>query len=394
MASGVRFLTAGESHGKAIVVIVEGLPAGIPVDQDELNRRMARRQGGYGRGGRMNIERDRAEVLSGVRHGRTLGSPIALLVANRDWENWREEMSSSPVEGFAHKSVTAPRPGHADLAGGMKYGTKDFRNIIERASARETAGRVAAGALAASFLDRMGVAVDGLVESVGGRAAEVPSVIDEVVLSAVEASPFRSPDPRADEGFRGDVDGARERGDTLGGVFLIVARGVVPGIGSHVQWDRRLDGRLAAALMSIPGVKGVEVGIGFGGSALGGHRVHDEIITAPPGASLPWRFVRRSNNAGGIEGGMSNGEDILVRSAMKPIPTTRVPLKTVDVVSGEVCDAHHERSDVTAVPAAAVVGEAMVALVLADGYLEKFGGDTVEEAWDALECYRARLASY
>ena len=369
----LRFLTAGESHGQMLVVIVEGLPADLPLVAEDVDRDLARRQLGYGRGGRMRIEHDHAQIIAGVRHGRTLGSPVALLVPNRDWPNWQERMAVAP--GPAIEPVTRVRPGHADLAGALKYGQRDVRNVLERASARETAARVAAGAIARCLLGQAGVDVRSYTVAIGGQTARTQPR-SKADWEHVEGSPLRCPDAEAEKGMIAAIDAAREAGDTLGGVFAVEATGVPIGLGSYVHWDRRLDGRLAQALMSIPSVKGVEVGAGFAAAALAGSRVHD-VFRSPTDKARPW--ARQSNNAGGLEGGVSNGEAIVLHAACKPIPTLGNPLPSLDLVSGQPVAAHHERSDVCVVPAAGVVGEAMVCLVLADALLEKFGGDNLAE---------------
>lgn len=376
-----RYLTAGESHGKALTVIIEGMPAGLPLDEGYIARDLARRQGGYGRGGRMAIEHDQAEILSGVRHGLTLGSPISFLLHNRDWENWREIMGISPPAQEV-KPVTRLRPGHADLAGAIKYSQSDVRNILERASARETAARVAVGAVARRFLQEFGIEIHSHTLAIGGKWA---GAADEIDWEAVEASPVRCADKEAERLMMAVIDEAKAAGDTVGGVFEVIATGVPIGLGSHVHWDRRLDGRIAQAVMSINAVKGVEIGSGFAATGLWGSRVHDVIQPHAPGERR-WRHA--TNRAGGIEGGMSNGEPVIVRGAVKPIPTLSKPLPSVDLATGEVVQAHFERSDVCVVPAAGVVGEAMVASVLAQAMLEKFGGDSVKET---LRNYRACL---
>ncbi len=387
--SRLRFLTAGESHGQALTVIIEGLPARLPLTADFIDARLASRQQGYGRGGRMDIERDRVTILAGVRHGRTLGSPLALLVANRDWPNWRAVMATEgPPPQTDGRQVTAARPGHADLAGGMKYDTHDLRDILERASARETAARVAGGAVFQALLGQVRIGVLGFVRDIGGVTAAPPMPLSR---EQVEASSFRCPDPQAEERYRELVDEVRAAGDTLGGIIEIHGEGIFPGLGSHVHWDRRLDARCAAALMSIPGIKGVSIGEGFAAARLRGTVCHDEIV---PDAASAWRYRRVTNRAGGVEGGMSNGEPLVLQAAMKPIPTTGRPLRTVDVGSRDPVDSHHERSDICAVPAASVVGEAMIAFVLAEACLEQFGGDTLEDFLAAVERYRARLMAY
>jgi len=377
----LRYLTAGESHGKALTAIIEGLPAGLELDVQRINEKLRRRQGGYGRGGRMDIESDHVEFIAGLRGAVTLGSPLALVISNRDWEHWQETMHPLQRQNEVKRAVTGPRPGHADLAGGIKYRHKDLRNVLERASARETAARVAVGAVAQELLGAFGIKVQGQVVAVGSVKVEAPvGIVDAGLLYG---SPFYCPDPQAAEGMKALIDEARRRGDTLGGVFQVVAEGVPPGLGSHVHWDRRLDGRLAQAVMSIPAVKGVEIGLGFASAVLPGSQAHDAIdYLAGRG------FCRRTNRAGGLEGGITNGENLVIRGAMKPIPTLLSPLDSVDVASKERTRAAVERSDVCAVPAAAVVAEAAVAWVLAAALLEKFGGDHLEET---LQNYRNYL---
>jgi chorismate synthase len=373
----LRFLTAGESHGPCLTAIVEGLPAGLAVDLAAINRDLARRQGGYGRGGRMKIERDRVEILGGVIAGRTTGAPVALHIENRDWANWRDRWaagdgSTELAEVLPRLSV--PRPGHADYAGMVKYGLDDARPVLERASARETAARVAVGALAKLLLAAFDVAVGSAVAEIGGVVATVPDLPPEELWALAEASDVRCPDGEAAGRMREAIDAARQAGDSLGGVFVVVATGVPVGLGSHVHWDRRLDARLAAAVMSIPAVKGVEVGPAFENARHPGTQVHDELHPDGQGG-----VMRLTNRAGGIEGGMTNGAPVVVRAAMKPIPTTVTPLRSVDLATGEPAATQYQRSDVCAVPAAAVVGEAMVAWVLADALVEKLGGDSVAE---------------
>jgi chorismate synthase len=372
---GLRFLTAGESHGPALVAIIEGVPAGMGLAAGQINEQLCRRQQGYGRGGRMRIESDQVEILSGVRFGRTLGSPIALLVRNRDWENWAEIMRAEGAPPADVTEVHVPRPGHADLAGAVKYGHRDLRNVLERASARETAARVAVGAVARVLLAEFGVTLLSHVLQVGGVVAQPAGLSLEQLRERAEASDFRCADPEAEAAMKRAVDAAAAEGDTLGGVFEVVALGTPIGLGSHVHWDRRLDAKLAAAMMSIPAVKGVEIGPGFANAGARGSEVHDEIL---PGAEPPG-WSRPTNRAGGIEGGISNGEPILVRGAMKPIPTLTQPLRSFDARTGAPAPAHAERSDVCAVPAAAVVGEAVVAWELGAALLEKVGGDSLGE---------------
>ncbi len=383
----LRFTTAGESHGKAFVTIVEGLPAGLPVAAEAVDRDLARRMQGYGRGARMKIERDRIDWLSGVRAGETLGSPVAMLIANRDWANWEDVMAHEAAEPgeLRRRRVSRPRPGHADLAGVLKYDRIDARDILERASARETAARVAAGALAKRLLDEFGIEIGSHVVSLGGVLAARPAQLPAPLNDAADRSEVRVLDPSVEPEIVRRIDEAKKAGDTLGGEVEVVARGVVVGLGSHVSWDRKLDGRLAGLLMSIPAVKGVEIGMGFAAARRPGSEVHDPINRAEP-ASLPpvagdrrGGFRRSSNNAGGLEGGITTGEPVVVRVAMKPISTLMAPLPTVDLSSGAPANAQSERSDVTAVPALGVIAEAMVALALADAMLEKFGGDSLGE---------------
>ncbi len=369
MTAKLRFLTAGESHGPCLVAIVDGLPAGLPIDAAAIDRELSRRQGGYGRGGRMRIERDRVEVLSGVIAGVTIGAPVAVRIENRDWENWRERWAARDLP-----KLTVPRPGHADYAGMIKYGLDDARPILERASARETAARVAVGALAKQLLAEFGIAVGSYVTAIGAVTAVVPELPAEELWKRAEGSDVRCPDADAAARMRAAIDAAREAGDTLGGVFTVVATGVPIGLGSHAQWDRRLDARLAAALVSIPAVKGAEIGDAFENAGRRGREVHDELFPDGTGG-----VHRTTNRAGGIEGGMSNGAPIVVRAAVKPIPTTLSPLRSVDLATGAAASTEYQRSDVCVVPAAAVVGEEMVAFVLADALLEKFGGDSLAE---------------
>jgi chorismate synthase len=387
-----RFTTAGESHGRVLVALVEGLPAGLAVDVDKLNRELERRQWGYGRGGRMKIERDRADILSGVRHGRTLGSPIALLIENRDWPNWQEVMATTPREVPEEKSrrVKRPRPGHADLAGGLKYDARDLRDILERASARETAARVACGALARQLLAEFGVRIASHVVQLGGLPSEPLAVAWEEIQAIPEDAPLRCADPEVQAAMVALVDEKRRAGDTLGGVFEVVARGVVAGLGSHTAWDAKLDGRLAQALMSVPAVKAVSIGAGVEAASLPGSEVHDEI--GYDGEQR--RFTRPTNRAGGLEGGITNGEELRVRGFLKPIATLRRALSSVDIETKEEERAAFERSDVTAVPAAGVIGEAMVALVLASAMREKFGGDSLEEMRRNYEGYVEQLRRF
>ena len=372
-----RFLTGGESHGKGLVAIAEGMVADLRLEERYINRELKRRQRGYGRGPRMKIEDDKVEIIAGVRYGLTTGSPIALFITNRDWQNWQEQLSVWPVDKEA-EPVTCPRPGHADLAGVTKYGLRDIRAIIERASARETAARVAVGAIARRLLEELGIAIHSYTVSIGQHRWE-PKETGRIDWREVEASPVRCGSARLKKAMMRGIDQAKADGDTLGGVFEVIAMGVPVGLGSHVSWDRRLDGRIARAIMSINAVKGVEIGAGFALTGFKGSQAHDVIEPTVHGETetLPWRHA--TNRAGGIEGGMSNGEDIIVRAAVKPIATLASPLSSVELRTGKAAKAHYERSDICVVPAAGVVGEAMLAIVLADACLEKFGGDNLRE---------------
>jgi chorismate synthase len=386
-ASGMlRFLTAGESHGQALVVIVDGLPAGLRVDFDAIARDLRRRQGGYGRGRRMAIESDTAEVLSGVRKGETLGGPVAMLIRNRDWSNWQNTMyvgAEPPPEatGPRRAPFTRPRPGHADLSGGIKYDREDMRDILERASARETTARVAAGALARQLLAHANIQVASHVWALGALRLPDPLAVTFDEVAALPAdSPLRCVDAALEARMVAEIDRAREAGDTYGGAFEVIARGVPIGLGSHVQWDRKLDGRLAQAMMSVPAIKAVGIGMGPVVADLPGSKVHDEIVLPQPGApARDLGIVRPTNHAGGLEGGITNGEDVRVSGFLKPISTLMKPLRSVDLATMQESPATIERSDVCAITAAGVIGEAVVALVLADAFLEKFGGDSVAE---------------
>jgi chorismate synthase len=400
----LRFVTAGESHGKALAVIVEGLPAGLPVTAEWVDRDLARRMQGYGRGARMKIERDRIEWIAGVRAGETLGSPVAMLIHNRDWTNWQEIMAAEgPAGEPRRRRVTRPRPGHVDLSGVLKYDRVDARDVLERASARETAARVAAGALARRLLDEFGVEVGSHVVSMGGIEARAPADLPVPLNDAADRSEVRVLDPAAAAAIIARVDRARNDGDTLGGEVEVVARGVVAGLGSHVSWDRKLDGRLAGILMSIPAVKGVEIGLGFVAARRPGSQVHDPIeaghlpggtVGAPPvQGDARAGFRRPTNNAGGLEAGITTGEPVVVRVAMKPIATLMSPLPTVDLATGAPAQAQSERSDVTAVPAVGVIAEALVAFVLADAMAEKFGGDSLGEMRRNYQGYVAALGA-
>ncbi|MBX5466518.1 MAG: chorismate synthase [Firmicutes bacterium] len=381
-----RWLTAGESHGPGLVGIVEGVPAGVPLTRETIDRDLARRQKGYGRGGRMSIERDAVQIWGGVRHGRTLGSPVALVVPNRDFENWRESMSPDP--GQPDRVVTRPRPGHADLVGGIKYRHRDLRNVLERASARETTMRVALGAVARAFLEAVGIRVTGHVLRIGDVAVAEREWSWEA-LQRAEDSPVRVADPSVEAEMMARIDQAKADGDTLGGVFEVVAFGLPVGLGSYVHWDRRLEGQLAQALISIPAMKAVEVGTGFAQAEKPGSAVHDPIRWTQ---AHGWE--RASNRAGGIEGGITTGMPLRVRVAMKPLSTLMSPLGSVDIESKEPFLAQVERSDVTAVPAASVVGEAMVLHVLADAVLEKFGGDSLEEVAQRMHQWEQYVRTY
>jgi len=376
MAEIFRFLTAGESHGEALTAVIDGVPAGLPLTEADIDVDLARRQRGYGRGGRMKIERDRVHIVSGLRWGQTLGSPLTLQIANRDWENWKATMSVGPPEaGAAHKEVTRPRPGHADLAGAMKYGHRDIRNVLERSSARETTARVAVAGVAKRLLAEFGITILSHVTEIGGVRTSLDFEMpwDEVKQCA-EASEVRCAHAETEAAIIAAIDDAKTKGDTLGGVFEVVALGCPVGLGSYVQWDRRLDGRLAQAFSAIQAIKGVELGLGFEAARRPGSAVHDEILFDADSG-----FRRSSNNAGGLEGGVTNGQPVIVRAAMKPLSTLRTPLKSVDLATKEAVEAVVERSDVCAVPAAGIVGEAMMAIVLANALLEKFGGDSIAE---------------
>ena len=390
----LRFTTAGESHGPALVSILEGLPAGVPWLAADVDTDLARRQQGYGRGRRMQIETDRIEFLSGVRAGETLGSPISMLIRNSDWKNWLEIMDPAPRDGDADgprkRQVTRVRPGHADLTGLLKYDRTDARDILERASARETTARVASGAVCRVLLRELGIRVGSHLVHLGGVDAPRPSVMPADINAASDASPLRTLDAAAESEMIARIDAAKKDGNTLGGICEVVVTGLPVGLGSHVSWDRRLDGRLGQAMLSIPAVKGVEIGLGFETARRTGAEVHDE-IEAAPGNTRKGHVRRTTNRAGGTEGGMTTGEELVIRVAMKPISTLMRPLGTVDVATGQAATAVAERSDVTAVPAMGVIAEAMAAFVLADALLEKFGGDSLGEVRRNLDAYLARL---
>lgn len=390
-----HFHTAGESHGRGLITLVEGVPAGLPLHAErDIDPELRRRQGGYGRGGRMLIEQDRAEFLSGVRLGETLGSPISLAIWNRDWENWQQVMSPAPLaapDDVAAKAVHLPRPGHADLVGVLKYDRSDARDILERASARETTARVAAGAIAKRLLGECGISVASHVVMLGGIDATLPSELPADLNAAVDGSPVRTLDPDAERRMIEAIDAAKAAGDTLGGSFEVVVQGLPVGLGSHVSWDRKLDGRIAQALMSIQAMKGVEFGMGFDAARRPGSLVHD-VIESDLNATRGGGYKRASNRAGGIEGGMTTGGPLIARVAMKPLSTLMRPMQTVNLQTGEPGAAVTERSDVVALAAAAVVGEAMVAIVIADALLEKFGGDSMSELRRNLDGYLHHLS--
>lgn len=401
----LRFTTAGESHGQALVGILEGIPAGMALLAEHIDEQLARRQQGYGRGRRMQIEQDAVELLSGVRAGETIGSPIAMLIRNRDWKNWQETMDpapragdvalsegegSAPAKGLRKRAVTRVRPGHADLTGLLKYDRDDARDILERASARETTARVAVGAICRRLLSEFGVHIGSHVVQLGDIAASRPEPFPDDVNSAADKSQLRTLDADAERRMIERIDQVKAEGNTLGGVCEVVARGLCVGLGSHTSWDRKLDGRIGRAMMSIPAVKGVEIGMGFAASRATGAQVHDEIEPAAKNA-LAGGVRRRTNRAGGLEGGMTTGEPVVVRVAMKPISTLMKPLATVDVATGERAEATAERSDVTAVPAMGVIAEAMLAIVLADAMLEKFGGDSLRETRHNYDGYLSQL---
>lgn len=375
----LRFLTAGESHGKALTAIIEGLPAGVPISEDFINLQLKRRQGGYGRGNRMKIEKDKVQFLSGLRNGQTLGTPITLQIENKDWDNWKDIMQAEPGANINENRVTTPRPGHADLAGTIKYGYDDIRNTLERASARETAIRVAVGALMQEFLKNFNIKVWGHVQNIGDVVARADYT---KLTEELYETPLYCTDDEATGRMMKLIDKAKAEGDSLGGTVEVVVFNVPLGLGSHVHWDRRLDGRLAQALMSIPGIKGVEIGLGFSASRMPGSKVHDEISF-----SVERGFYHSSNNSGGIEGGISNGEPLVLRAAMKPIPTLYQPLKSVDIITKEKYLASIQRSDTCAVPAACIVAAAVTAFEVAQSFLEKFSGDSLREIKNSFEGY-------
>jgi len=381
-----RFTTAGESHGPGLVAIVEGMPAGLELDREALDRDMARRQLGHGRGGRMKIETDTVEVRSGVRHGRTLGSPIALLVANRDYANWEERMNPWPVEGFSPDEVHLPRPGHADLVGAQKYGHTDIRNILERASARETAARVAAGTIARAFLAKLGVVIHSHVLQIASVKVAERTDLKPEDFAGIDDDPVRCLDPEASKAMVAEINRLRKANESLGGTFEVLTFGLVPGIGSHISWEDRLDGRLAGAVASIQSIKGVAIGEAWDVAGRPGSEAHDEIFWSEKDG-----YFRETNHAGGLEGGMTNGQPLSVRAAVKPISTLTKPLRSVDTETKQPAQALRERTDSSVVPAAAVVAEAMVALTLARAYREKFGGDHIDDVVEAIDAYKQRI---
>jgi chorismate synthase len=397
----LRYFTAGESHGPCLTVIIDGVPAGFPVDLSKVNHDLWRRQQGYGRGGRMLIEKDEVQVRSGIRWGETLGSPVALGIENRDWKNWTKKMSPAPEDRDDKIAVTKPRPGHADLAGVLKYDRSDVRDILERASARDTVSRTAVGSFCKQLLAPFGIRVMGYIRSIGNVTADLDGLSYEEAFFRSEESAVRTADSEAEAEMIALIEECKKEGNTLGGIFEVVALGLPPGLGAHTQWDRKLDGRLAQALMSIQAIKGVEIGLGFEMARRRGSEVHDEIffdpnrmVTEGTPRIVPTGFYRGSNNSGGTEGGMTNGAPLVVRVAMKPISTLMSPLQSVELRSKQSADASVERSDVCAAPAAAVVGESVVAFELADAFFEKFGGDSLREIKHNYEGYLEQIKSY
>lgn len=397
----LRYFTAGESHGPCLTMIIDGVPAGFPVDIGRINHDLWRRQQGYGRGGRMLIEKDEVQIRAGVRWGETLGSPVALGIENRDWKNWTKKMSAAPEDRDEKIAVTKPRPGHADLTGIFKYRHSDIRNVLERASARDTVSRTAVGSFCKQLLAPFGIRVMGYLRSLGNIGTKTDGLSYEEVYARAEESPVRVADKEAEEKIIALIEDCKKKGDTLGGIFEVVALGLPPGLGTHTQWDRKLDGRLARALMSIQAMKGVEIGLGFEMARRRGSEVHDEIFFDPAKMVsegtpriVPTGFYRGSNNSGGTEGGMTNGAPLVARVAMKPISTLMSPLQSVDLRSKQPADASVERSDVCAAPAAAVVGEAVVAFELANAFLEKFGGDSLHEIKRNYEGYLEQIKNF
>jgi chorismate synthase len=397
----LRYFTAGESHGPCLTMIIDGVPAGFSVDPEKINHDLWRRQQGYGRGGRMLIERDEVQIRSGVRWGETLGSPVSFGIENRDWKNWTKKMSAAPEDRDDKIAVTKPRPGHADLNGVLKYDRSDIRDILERASARDTVSRTAVGSFAKQLLSPFGIRVMAYIRSIGNITSNLDGLSFEETYARAEDSPVRTADSAAEEKMIGLIEECKKEGNTLGGIFEVVALGLPPGLGTHTQWDRKLDGRLAQALMSIQAIKGVEIGLGFEMARRRGSQVHDEIFFDPAKMVsegtpriVPTGFYRGSNNSGGTEGGMSNGAPLVVRVAMKPISTLMTPLQSVDLRSKQQTDASVERSDVCAAPAAAVVGESVVAFELANAFLEKFGGDSLREIRRNYENYLEQIKNF
>jgi chorismate synthase len=397
----LRYFTAGESHGPCLTVIIDGVPAGFPVEAARINHDLWRRQQGYGRGGRMLIEKDEVQIRSGIRWGETLGSPVALGIENRDWKNWTKKMSAAPEDRDEKITVTKPRPGHADLTGVLKYDRADIRDILERASARDTVSRTAVGSFSKQLLSPFGIRVMGTIRSIGNVVASTDGLTYEEAYARSEESPVRTADKEAEARMIDLIEACKKEGNTLGGIFEVVALGLPPGLGTHTQWDRKLDGRLAQALMSIQAIKGVEIGLGFEMARRRGSEVHDEIffdpskmVTEGTPRIVPTGFYRGSNNSGGTEGGMTNGAPLVVHVAMKPISTLMSPLQSVDLRSKQPADASVERSDVCAAPAAAVVGESVVAFEIANAFLEKFGGDSLSEIKSNYERYLEQIKNY
>ncbi len=397
----LRYFTAGESHGPCLTMIIDGVPAGFSIDVTKINHDLWRRQQGYGRGGRMLIEKDEVQIRSGIRWGETLGSPIALGIENRDWKNWTKKMSAAPGDRDDKIAVTKPRPGHADLTGVLKYDRADIRDILERASARDTVSRTAVGSFGKQLLSPFGIRVMGYIRSIGSVASNTEGLTYEEIYARSEESPVRTADKEAEEKMIALIEACKKEGNTLGGIFEVVALGLPPGLGTHTQWDRKLDGRLAQALMSIQAIKGVEIGLGFEMARKRGSEVHDEIffdpskmVTEGTPRIVPTGFYRGSNNSGGTEGGMTNGAPLVARVAMKPISTLMSPLKSIDLRSKQTADASVERSDVCAAPAAAVVGESVVAFELANAFVEKFGGDSFREIERNYESYLEQIKNF
>ena len=397
----LRYVTAGESHGPCLTMVIDGVPAGFPIDVNRINHDLWRRQQGYGRGGRMLIEKDEVQIRSGIRWGETLGSPVALGIENRDWKNWTQKMSPAPEDRNEKIAVTKPRPGHADLTGVLKYDRADIRDILERASARDTVSRTAVGSFSKQLLTPFGIRVMGYIRSIGPVEARLDGLTYEEIYARAEESPVRTADKEAEEQMITLIEACKKEGNTLGGIFEVVALGLPPGLGTHTQWDRKLDGRLAQALMSTQAIKGVEIGLGFEMARRRGSQVHDEIffdpnkmVTEGTPRIVPTGFYRGSNNSGGTEGGMTNGAPLVIRVAKKPISTLMSPLQSVDLRSKQQADASVERSDVCAAPAAAVVGESVVAFELAAAFMEKFGGDSLREIKRNYESYLEQIKNF